>query len=157
MFKFTTTITAALILLAMHGAPAMAAEAGFTHSVISLPGVRVANPWSQIIESQEEWETFYRESTFPYNGGNNVTVPEFDFSKDTVVVGGLGSAYSASEVMVRYVRSGGDKSYIGIVILTPGSDCIVGQIIDYPTIALLIPKPNANITFHVNQVVQNCK
>ncbi len=157
MLKFIAIVQATLILLTMHSTPTMAAEADLTHSVIRFPGVRVASPWSRIIYSQAEWDTFYRESTFPYNGGKNVIVPEIDFAKNTVVAGGLGSAYSASEVMVRRVIGNGDTLNVGIVVLTPGQDCLVGQMIDYPTIALLIPTPNAKIAFGVSQVVQNCK
>jgi len=157
MLKLIAIGQATLILLTMHITPTMAAEADLTHSVIRLPGVRVAGPWSRIIYSQAEWDTFYRESTFPYNGGTNVIVPEFDFANNTVVAGGLGSAHWASEVMVRRVIGNGDTLNVGIVVLTPGPDCLVGQMINYPTLALLIPKPNAKIAFGVSHVVQNCK
>ncbi len=132
----------------------------FTHAVLKVPfEVREKSPWSQTIESQDAWELFYRTNAVVYLGENSklLSAPSIDFGQYSIVAGGLGSSYSHSSIMIRYVRDQGPYTDLSALILTPGASCNVPSVISYPTVVLLIPKPDDNLKLHVSEVINECR
>lgn len=132
----------------------------FDHAVLKVPfEVREKHPWSQTIESQDEWELFYRTNAAVYVGPNSelLSAPAIDFGQYTVVAGGLGSSYSHSTIMIKYVRDQGPYTSLVAVILTPGTSCNVPSMISYPTIVVLIPKPDDDLKLSVSEIVNECR
>ena len=136
------------------------AEEVFTHSVIKLPfEVHETSPWSQMIETQAEWDRFYRDGLTAYIGAEaaeQTIPPQFDFERYAVVAGGLGSAYPVSDILVHKVNLSGGSPSLSMVILSPGDSCSVVTAVYYPTIALLIPRPAASLQFYVREVFNEC-
>jgi len=157
MMKLIYRVGIALAIVASNIGVSLAVDNKLTHAIIDMPEVRVENPLSQIINTPEDWEIFFQTNTAIYNGGAGLVTPEFDFEKFTIIAGGLGSDYWYSEVMVRSVTITDSATYVSILILTPGQGCDGLQEITYPTIAILVPKPNGEFVFSVSELIADCE
>lgn len=148
-------VQAGLLTLTMGSSVAFAdADGKLSYGILNITEIKEGSPWTQLIESQDEWETFYSDPNHYFD--LSVAPPVYDFDQNSILVGGLGAEYSNSSMMIRYLKPGTEKTYLGIHILTPGPSCIVPTEQTHPTMAILIPQSDLNIEYHVTEVVVPC-
>ena len=135
------------------------ADNPFTHAIIKLPfSVQVETPWSRVITSQEQWQQFYDENKTYVSAVPFPHLPaQIDFELFSIVVGGLGSNYSHTDIVVQNVSTGSNSPYLSIGLLSPGSSCMVTANIHYPNIAVMIPKPAGELTIYTREYLYECK
>lgn len=104
--------------------------------------------------SQDQWQRFYAENGH-YHTVDPVA-PQIDFDAYTIVVGGLSWRGSHKKIVVEDSVDNGDDKNIQVAIVTPGSRCALAMLIDYPNIAILIPKPAGTINIHTRVAVVDC-
>jgi hypothetical protein len=140
--------------------PAQASAANvFSFAEINVPfDVRVNGSWVEVIESRDAWESFYVENAVKYLGPNSesIIVPEFDFESYTVVAGGLSAGGSDRLLMLAGVRASGSITYIDAVAIRAEGACNGIAIETYPTIVILIPKPEGTLRVNTRQAFYCC-
>ncbi len=150
-----------IVLITMStGVVAQEAPEIFSHTVLKLPfDLKSDEPWSKIIRTQEEWEMFYIE-LLEENTVDTVipsVLPQIDFETFQVVTGGIGfrpsSGYSVS---VRQTIELSDTIYIGVLVVSPGKNCLSAAVVTYPSTTLLIKKTSKPIEFFSFQLIYEC-
>lgn len=151
----TTSLRSLVLFATMVFAANTASAQVFTHSIIKVPfEVRADEPWSQIIETQEEWIEFYETHALNYLQPDSELAipPTFDFDSYTIVAGGLDGSYTHSNLMIGQVTS----SYIAAAILTPEGQCNFTAGISWPQIVVLIPKPTQPLSIYTTEYKFDC-
>lgn len=138
--------------------PDSSAASTFSYAEINVPfEVQVDGTWVEIIETQQEWEAFYTENAVKYVGPDSDlgTPPEFDFDSYVVVAGGLGAGSAARSLMIERVDGLGATTYLSALILQMVG-CNVIDAVTYPTIVILIPKPEDDLQIISKEATFNC-
>jgi hypothetical protein len=133
------------------GAPAYA-QSFFSHAVIRIPEVRSDTAWVQVIATREEWEAFYLE-----HAGVANAAPPVDFSTYRIVAGGIGIvAAGGAQLAVERVYELSNTVLVQGVVVRPGSNCLVAQMVSWPSTAILIPQSDKPVSISMPTVVHDC-
>lgn len=132
----------------------------FTHAGINLPYERqVEDPWFLDIGSQEAWAAFWLEMipTELDPVSELWDVPEIDFDNYRVLAGGLGRVNSGGHnINVSVYMSGPDRLVYATATIA-GAGCVVAQVVNYPTTAILIPRTNREPHISFRSEVHDCQ
>lgn len=132
----------------------------FSHTVLTLPDdPRNVEPWSQVINNQDEWESFFYAQTahITYPQGEAPIAAEFDFEKHQVLTGGLGVRSSGGHsLVVEGVFELDNVINIQVLEIRPDTQCIVPAVISYPSATVLVKKTDKPFQFTVTQLVNEC-
>lgn len=159
MYKFSITAVMVYISLCLVSTQASAANV-FSYAQINLPfDVKADGTWVKIIENREAWDAFYRENAGKYLAPESELniPPQFDFDAYTVIAGGLGSGNAGRSLMIEYVKGGGSTTYVGALVLRADSGCAIVGMVTYPTIVILLPKPQGKLQLFSREAVFFCK
>ncbi len=132
----------------------------FSHTVLDLPDdPRNETAWSQVISSQEDWESFFNATLaailFPQ--GEAPSAPEFDFEKFQILTGGLGVKPSSGYILsVENVIELDDVIEIHVFDVRPGTNCVTFAALTYPSTTVLVEKTDKPFRFSVSQLVDEC-
>ena len=135
-----------------------AANSIFSYAQINIPfEVKVEGSWAQVIESQEEWESFYTAHVVSFSESESEleSPPKIDFNNYTIIAGGLGGGSATRSLMIERVGDSGPITYIQALILR-GVGCIVPAVATFPTIAILVPKTEDELQFFVKEATYKC-
>lgn len=144
-----------LIVCLQFAAMPAAAEEFFTHAVLNLPfEVYVDGTWVSVFESQEDWDLFYNEHVPDYIDESFELryPPEFDFENYMVIAGGLGVDVFGDRLSIEKVIATSSTVYIIALVVSKGVGCGTLAVVRWPTIAILIPKPEGEIEFFRSDV-----
>ncbi|MES3007035.1 MAG: hypothetical protein V4751_04610 [Pseudomonadota bacterium] len=158
MYKFWITAVMVYSSLCLASTQASAANV-FSYAQINVPfEVRVNGTWAKVIENREAWEAFYKENAGKYLAPESElnNPPLFDFGAYTVIAGGLGEGGAGRSLMIENVR-GGSTTYVGALVLLADSSCNVTANVTYPTMVILIPKPQGKLQLNSREAVFSCK
>lgn len=155
-----------LLALFVYGGQALA-DSEFSHSILELPFVIETDaPWYQVIDSQQSWQNFYSEKggSVTESSAEGLVAPQIDFDTFSIVVGGLGYEYRASKIVIQSVEDRGGVKKIRALILRPdletllleGRICWVPMSSQFPTIAVLIPKPEGEVVISSHTLTMDC-
>jgi hypothetical protein len=142
------------------GTTQVLAASVFSYAQINVPfEVRVDGGWVQVIEDQATWEAFYVEHAEVYLGQDSelITPPELDFKTYTVIAAGLGAGSSGRSLMIEYVKGTSSTTYVSALILRTGGSCIITANVTYPTLVVLIPKPQETLKLFSKESVFECE
>lgn len=133
----------------------------YSHVVLNLPFDKISEePWSKVIDTQEEWSDFYL-NLIEENAPDSVVsyiLPEIDFEAFRVVAGGIGVRTSGGHsVSISKVVETTDTVYIEVLVIKPGINCLVTANITYPSAAILIRKSDKQISFSSTELTQDCQ
>ena len=117
---------------------------GFSHTVLLLPdNPRIEQPWTRMIKTQEEWESFYYATTahMSFVQSEAPVAPKLDFKNYRVLGIGLGRKYGSGHVvLVRTVEKHDDMINIYVNEITPGPRCKSIPVVNYPAAVVLVKK-----------------
>lgn len=159
MYKFWITAVMVYSSLCLVSTQASAANV-FSYAQIDVPfDVRVDGTWVKVIESREAWDAFYKENAGKYLAPESELniPPQFDFENYTVVAGGLGAGNSGRTLMIEYVKGGGSTTFVGALVLRADGGCAITGNVTYPTIVILMPKPQGKLQLFSREAVFFCK
>jgi hypothetical protein len=149
-----------LIACLVIGSSATQATEFFSHTVLDLPDdPRNENSWSQVINSQEDWESFFNATLAAslFLQGEAPTAPEFDFEKFQILTGGLGVKPSSGYILsVENVIELDDVIEIHVFDIRPGANCVTFAALTYPSTTILVEKTDKPFRFSVSQLVDEC-
>ncbi len=131
----------------------------FSHAQINVPfEVRTTGTWVEIIDTQEEWHAFYSANAKITLGSSaeNFPTPEFDFASYTIVAGGLGAGASGRSLLIEQVRAAGSTTFVGALVLRTSGSCASAAVVTYPTVVILIPKPQGNLQINSREATFAC-
>lgn len=133
----------------------------FSHSIIDLPyEYEVEEPWMMILDSDDALEAFYIKTVEKYLdlGYEVKPMPEVDFNRYTLVVGGLGFQSSGSiDLAIGRIIELSDTIYINAIQIVPGRGCAVTADVAYPTTGILLKKTNKKIIAYLDKAVSDCE
>lgn len=158
MYKVSITAVMVYISLCLVSTQASAANV-FSYAQIDVPfDVKTDGTWVKIIESREAWDAFYRENAGKYLAPESELniPPQFDFDAYTVIAGGLGAGSAGRSLMIEYVKGGGTTTYVGALVMRTGGGCDITANITYPTIVILLPKPQGRLQLFSREAVFFC-
>jgi len=139
---------------------ASAADELLSHVVLNLPSeVKSDTPWSRSITTSAEWNSFYNEllQGAASTPTEPVAAPVIDFGVYQLVAGGLGMRSSAGySVVARKVSELSESLLIDVLIVSPGSNCLVATVITYPTVAILVKKTSKPLQFSLSNLTLDC-
>lgn len=148
--------------------PVLAPQDVFSHTVLLLlDNPRKDKPWSRVITSQEEWETFFNEplAYIDFFGGNAPVAPQFDFEKYQILTGGLGIKRSPSFIdyilSVEKVTQTETEIVVHILNVAPSGACLkaIDNSFDYPNYpatAVLVKKTDKPFRFEISNSTTDC-
>ncbi|MCB0173117.1 MAG: protease complex subunit PrcB family protein [Nitrosomonas sp.] len=133
----------------------------YSHVVLDLPFDHISEePWSKIIDNQEEWADFYL-NLIEENAPDSVAsyiLPEIDFETFRVVTGGIGVRTSGGHsVSISKVVETTDAVYIEVLVIKPDGNCLVTANITYPSAAIMIRKSDKPISFSSTELTHICQ
>ena len=134
------------------------ADSIFSYAEINIPfEVKVDGSWVQVIESQEEWQSFY--SAYAIRIGESdsetETAPDIDFNHYTIIAGGLGAGSAARSLMIERVGDSDTTTYVSALVLQRVG-CVVLAVATFPTIVILVPKPKNDLQFFLREATIDC-
>ncbi len=131
-----------------------------SHAVLTLPDdPRIEDPWDRVINTQEEWESFFYSTTahMTFLQSEAPIAPQINFDVYQIIAGGLGMKPSGGNVLsVQSVQELDDKIAVNVIIVKPGSTCSTIQTISYPSATVLIYKTDKPMEFTVLQTISEC-
>jgi hypothetical protein len=144
--------TAALALLAAAFATPAYSQDYFSHAVLVVPEARIDTPWVEVIDTKAKWEAFYQKHAAP-----GTAVPPIDFNTYRIVAGGLGKI-NAGGALIAIERAFylGNQVYISGMQVRPGANCVVAQIVTWPTTAIVIPQSNKEVAVSIGKFTRDC-
>lgn len=124
----------------------------FSHAVLVVPEARIDTPWVEVINTKAKWEAFYLK-----HAGPGAAVPPIDFNTYRVVAGGLGRI-NAGGALIAIERAFylGNMVYISGMSVRPGPNCIVAQVVSWPTTAIVIPQSNQEVAVSIGKFTRDC-
>jgi hypothetical protein len=131
----------------------------FAYTALKLPfSLHSENSWYKIINSQEEWETFYNQLITQNMPSTTEPAPQIDFEHYQMVTGGIGIRGSGGySVFITNVYEFDTEVDLEVLEISPGPGCIVTAAIDYPSATILIKRTSKSIKFiPFQQLVHQC-
>lgn len=131
----------------------------FSHAVLRLPhDLKSEEPWTRIINTQEEWQSFYDELLVENEIDPTLSsAPVLDFENYLLLAGGLGIRSSGGfTVSVESVHEFENEIFIQVLEILPGAHCVVTMGITYPSTAILIKKTNKPFKSSVLKATHDC-
>jgi len=132
----------------------------FSHTVLSLlDNPRNEQPWTLLINSQADWEDFYNQplAYMQFAQGQVPTAPTLDFENYQVVAGGLGIKNNGGyRLIVSDVYEFDNEVNIHVLVIQPSANCLLPQVISYPSATILIRKTNKPLRFTTSQLLDEC-
>lgn len=159
MHKFWLTAVIVYTSIFLISTQASAANV-FSYAQINVPfDVKADVTWVKVIENRDAWEAFYKENAGKYLAPESELniPPQFDFEAYTIIAGGLGAGSSGRSLMIEYVKGGGSTTYVGALVLLADVGCAVTANVTYPTIVILLPKPQGKLQLFSREAVFFCK
>jgi hypothetical protein len=85
-------------------------------------------------------------------------LPEIDFSREMVVVAGLGQKPSGGYgIRVDRAYEKDDRLDIDLVTGSPGRSCLVPAVLTQPVDVVRLPRTERSVIFHETEIVHDCK
>ena len=134
----------------------------FSHTVLTLPDdPRTEEPWKMIINSQEDWESFFyaRTAYAIYLQGQAPIAMEIDFEKYQVLSGGLGEKPHGHSLSVEQVIELDNEIHVVILDIQPGLDCVRSFVPfgpSYPSATVLVKRTEKPFKFIVSRLIEEC-
>jgi hypothetical protein len=137
----------------------LSAMTPFDFQIVELAGVPLlSEPVYLAIRTREEWLAFtklrsdWQEQPPPLPGQILTPAPqhpvsEIDFDKYSVLVISIGPRTGYS-IALEQVRAMGKELSVKFVVLKPGKDCMVAQVVQLPLITALIPRTTKPVRFN---------
>lgn len=139
---------------------AVKASDTFSHTVLLLlDDPNIETPWNRIIESQEEWESFFNEPlAYMFMSPADVpTAPVIDFSQYQIVTGGLGVQDSGGyRLLVEEVEETNNEIIIHTLMIKPSAVCGIPEDISYPSATILVERTDKPFRFSLSQLLDEC-
>ncbi|BCG64381.1 MAG: hypothetical protein methR_P2154 [Methyloprofundus sp.] len=136
------------------------ANDAFSHAVLSLlDDPRNEEAWSMVINSQEDWESFYNQplAYMSFLAGTIPTAPVLDFENYQILAGGLGmQSHGGAFLTVETVQELENSISVHVLLVRPGPDCTLPAVISYPSTAILIKKTDKPFSFSVSNLIDEC-
>ncbi len=133
----------------------------FSHSVLSLPDdPRIEEPWSKIITTQQEWESYFYSTTahMTFPQGEAPIAPQLDFVNYQILAGGLGMKPSGGNILsVENVQELDDIIDIHVLSIKPGTSCFSIEMISYPSTTILVKKTDKPFRFTISNSIAECE
>ena len=86
------------------------------------------------------------------------SLPEIDFSREMIVVVGLGQRTSGGySILVDRAYEVGDQLQIEVVSRSPGRTCLVPAVMTQPVDVVRLPRMERSVIFHDTEIVHECK
>lgn len=151
----------AMLFIALSWTPLYAQDAAediFSHSVLNLPHEpREEFSWVRVLSDQETWTAFYRQLYTDAEQEAPEHAPAFDFDHYQVIVGGVGLQYHGGfSIAVGYYHEFDSERMLDTLLIRPGPDCTTTTALNYPSLALLVPRSDKPLRVRVNDLVQYC-
>jgi hypothetical protein len=134
----------------------------FSHSIIKMPyEYQVDYPWLMVLNNPEDFEAFYLSTASLYinSGFSNIKpMPEIDFEKYTLVVGGLGFQVTGGvKLAIGDIRESDSQITIQAYRVLPDfENCAVTADVAWPTIGILFEKTSKDIVAGLRDVQSSC-
>jgi hypothetical protein len=151
-----------LLLLMMTTLSISHASDLFSHTVLILPDdPRTEEPWKKIINTQEDWESFFyaRTAYTTYLQGQAPIAMEIDFEKYQVLAGGLGEKPHGHSLSVEQVIELENEIHVVVLDIQPGLDCVRAFIPlepSYPSATVLVKRTGKPFKFIVSRLIEEC-
>ena len=158
MSKSLVKIAFICCTLCLYPAQAFSASV-FSFAEIEVPfEVRANGSWVEVIESSDAWERFYIQNAEKYLGPNSeyILLPEFDFDAYTVIAGGLGAGGGDRYLMLESVTTNGATTYVNAVAMRAEGSCSTLTTETYPTVVILMPKPEGTVRVNTREAFYYC-
>lgn len=132
----------------------------FSHSIIKFPyEYRGEEPWIRVLNSQEDLEAFYYSTVEIYedSGFELEPMPEIDFEKYTLVVGGLGEQnHGGVELAIGRVDQTSSHVYISAFQINYVG-CFTTANVHWPTTGILLNKTSKDISASLTISEKHCE
>lgn len=132
----------------------------FSYTVLTLPDdPRIDEPWLKVISSQDDWEAHFYATTaaLTFLASEAPIAPVLDFGQYQVISGGLGERSSSGYYLaVESVQELEDEVLIHVLNVSPGSTCVVGFAISYPSITMFVKKTDKPIKISTTDLIHQC-
>jgi hypothetical protein len=132
----------------------------YSHIVLKLPyELRNDAPWIKIIQTQEEWESFYNQLiidslVFPAEAE---PAPVIDFHNFQMIAGGLGVRSSIGDrLLIEGVHEMDDVVIIQVLEVRRAGTCLVLPALSYPSATILIKRTDKPIRVLVSTALDEC-
>ncbi len=149
-----------LLSLFILSSTAIQASEFVSHTVLNLPDdPRIEEPWSQVINTQEDWELFFNSTLahILFLASESPIPPELDFENHRVLTGGLGVRSSGGYFLsIEKVTELDDVIDIHILEVSPGSNCLSFAALTYPSTSIMVRNSNKPFRFTVSHLVNEC-
>lgn len=147
-----------MVMVMMAGISSAYAVEAFSFAVLQLHHeLKSESPWSRVINTQKEWQTFYDQLTEGLVFIVPELPPQIDFEQYQVITGGLGKRPTGGyAVVVDRVDELSDALYVSVLEVTPSKDCVLTQAITHPSTAIMIKKTTKPIKFSLAKLTREC-
>ena len=149
-----------LILLMMVTLSTSHASDLFSHTVLTLPDDPMnEEPWKKVINTQEDWESFFYARTAHIFSPEPFIAMEIDFEKYQVLTGGFGEKPFGHSLSIEQVIELDNEIHVVVLDIQPGLDCVRAFVPfgpSYPSATVLVKRTDKPFKFIVSQLIEQC-
>jgi hypothetical protein len=109
-----------------------------------------------VIRDGDEWRDVWKTIFEP--SFRKPRLPEIDFSREMVVVVGLGERPSSGyKILIDSAYERDDQLEIGVFSESPGHNCVALTVMTQPVDIAVLPKVERSVVFRETDLVHECK
>jgi len=110
----------------------------------------------QVVRDQATWEALWKRLNA--NASPAPAVPAIDFTKDMLVVAGMGmKGHGGYKVAVSSATEEGGKVTVEVTETSPGARCMNAMMMTSPVVVAKLPRRPGDVTFTIARKVVDCQ
>jgi hypothetical protein len=118
-------------------------------------GTGISDPMREVIRTEPDWQAFWTQ--YQSNMSPAQPAPTIDFGQRMVIVAAMGSRPTGGfTIRIESVAQNGNGYDVGVVETSPGSSCIVTQMVTAPVAGVVVPVADGDVHFSERKTVHEC-
>jgi len=125
-------------------------------ATLNAPGGAFDDGGQQVVRDQAAWEALWKRLNA--NASPAPAVPAIDFSKDMLVVAGMGlKGHGGYKVAVSSAVEEAGKVTVEVTETSPGARCMNAMMMTSPVVVAKLPRRTGDVAFNVVRKVVDCQ